>query len=139
MNERNRLFSRALASLHPVTWPEPFGLTLIEAMACGCPVVAFDQGSIPEVVAHGVSGYVVHTIEEMADATVSIDKINRSACRTYALSHFSEEQMTDGYEKIYENILTAAANVHTRMPFHSNGDKGMRIVRTSLTRLYMQG
>lgn len=103
--ERNRLFSRALCSLHPVTWPEPFGLTLIEAMACGAPVVAFDKGSIPEVIKHGKTGYIVNDVDEMTNAVSRIDKIDRRECRRYALKQFSAEQMGDNYELVYDAIL----------------------------------
>jgi len=103
-DERNRLMSRALCLLHPVTWPEPFGLTLIEAMACGCPVVAFRRGSIPEVVVHGRTGYVVRDVEGMIEAVEKIDRISRAACRRRVLKHFNAERMTEGYESIYYKI-----------------------------------
>ncbi len=102
--ERNRLMSRALAFLHPVTWPEPFGLTLIESMACGCPVIAFNRGSIPEVVEDGRTGFVVNTLEEMIEAVGNIGQINRNECRQYALEKFNAKRMTDGYEEIYRKI-----------------------------------
>lgn len=105
--ERNQLFSKALCSLHPVTWPEPFGLTLIESMACGTPVVAFDQGAIPEVIKHNETGFVVHTIDEMTDAVSRITKIRRSACRNHALEQFSVEKMVDSYELVYDAIVGA--------------------------------
>lgn len=103
--ERNRLMSRAMCFLHPVTWREPFGLTLIEAMACGCPVVAFNKGSIPEIVKNGETGYVVEDIEGMLDAVQNIQKIDRKTCREHALNNFSAEKMTSGYEEIYQKIL----------------------------------
>jgi glycosyltransferase involved in cell wall biosynthesis len=104
--ERNDLMSKALCFLHPVTWQEPFGLTLIEAMACGCPVVAFDKGSIPEIVRDGETGFVVRDIEGMLDAIEDIDEIDRAHCRDYARGAFNEKIMTDGYEDIYRKILT---------------------------------
>ncbi|MDE2041426.1 MAG: glycosyltransferase family 4 protein [Patescibacteria group bacterium] len=107
--ERNRLMSRALCSLHPITWREPFGLTVIEAMACGCPVVAFGRGSIPELVVSGKTGFVVETIEEMIDSVVAIDTIDRHECRRHALENFNAERMTEGYEKIYAEIIAASS------------------------------
>ena len=86
--ERNELMKGALAFLHPVTWPEPFGLTLIESMACGTPVVAFGLGSIPEVISDGKSGFVVHTEEQMAEAVAKIGMLDRKECRNYAISQF---------------------------------------------------
>lgn len=107
--ERNVLMSKALCLLHPVTWREPFGLVLIEAMACGCPVVGFNRGAIPEVVKTGVTGYVVEDLEGMIDAVNAIESINRTACRTHALENFSDKKMTDGYEAVYKKILTPDA------------------------------
>lgn len=105
-SERNHLMSKAACFLHPVTWREPFGLTLIEAMACGCPVVAFDKGSIPEIINNGKTGFVVQDVEAMIDALKNIDTIDRHACRDYALATFSAKKMADGYEEIYRKILT---------------------------------
>lgn len=104
--ERNRLMSKAMCFLHPVTWREPFGLTLIEAGACGCPVVAFDKGSIPEVVENGKTGFVVQDVEAMIDAVENITTIDRSHCREHALEKFNARQMADGYEEIYRRILS---------------------------------
>lgn len=118
--DRNRLMSRAMAFLHPAMWREPFGLTLIEAMACGCPVVAFARGSIPEIVAHERTGFVVFDVEDMIDAVARIDKIKRADCREYALKYFSAERMTDGYLEIYDKILSERT-MGTRIP----NDKGI--------------
>lgn len=104
--ERNALMSGALCMLHPVTWPEPFGLTLIEAMACGSPVVAFGMGSIPEIVIDGKTGYVVQDEEGMEEAINMIHRINRRACREHALANFNARRMTDGYEQVYYQAIT---------------------------------
>jgi glycosyltransferase involved in cell wall biosynthesis len=103
--ERNRLMSRAMCFLHPVTWREPFGLTLIEAMATGCPVVAFNKGSIPEIIKNGETGFVVEDAEGMVDAVQNIASINRARCREHALEHFTAAKMADGYEEVYRKIL----------------------------------
>src|SRR5258708_1937099 len=103
--ERNRLMSRAMCILHPVMWREPFGLTMIEAMACGCPVIAFNKGSIPEVVNNGVTGFVVEDAEEMLEAVGNIASIDRAECRRWSLENFSDKKMADGYEEIYYKIL----------------------------------
>lgn len=104
--ERNKLMSRARCFLHPVTWREPFGLTLVEAMACGCPVIGFNKGSIPELVVDGKTGFVVPDVEEMVDAVLKLDIIDRAECRRHALENFNGERMADEYEKIYKKILT---------------------------------
>lgn len=104
-DERNRLMSRARAFLHPVVFREPFGLTLIEAGACGCPVIAFNRGAIPEIVKTGVTGYVVEDVEGMIDAIHNIDAIRREACRAHVLEHFNVGRMADGYEAIYQKLV----------------------------------
>lgn len=102
--ERNRLMSRAWAFLHPVVFREPFGLTLIEAMACGCPVIAFHRGAIPEIIKTGVTGFVVEDVEGMVDALHNIDSIDRADCRKHALENFSVAKMTDAYEALYKEL-----------------------------------
>lgn len=103
--ERNRLMSRAMCFLHPVTWREPFGLTMIEALACGCPVIAFNKGSVPEIIKNGETGFVVEDVEGMIDAVQNIAAIDRAACREHALTNFSAEKMAEGYVEIYDKIL----------------------------------
>ncbi|MCL4208074.1 glycosyltransferase family 4 protein [Patescibacteria group bacterium] len=103
--ERNRLMSKAKCFLHPATWEEPFGLTLIEAMACGCPVVAFSKGSIPEIIEDKKTGFVVKDLKEMATAILSIEQIDRWYCREYALTKFNAQKMAEQYESLYYLIL----------------------------------
>lgn len=103
--DRNKLMSRAKCYLHPVTWREPFGLVMIEAAACGAPVVGFDRGSVREVVETGVTGHVVQDLEGMIEAVESIDTIKRSQCRRHALQNFSAKRMADGYEAMYRAVV----------------------------------
>lgn len=98
---KNELLGGALALLFPIAWPEPFGLVMIEAMACGTPVIAFRQGSVPEVMREGVSGYVVDTAEEALAALERIEEIDRRACRAYFEQRFTAERMAEGYVKHY--------------------------------------
>jgi glycosyltransferase involved in cell wall biosynthesis len=107
--ERNNLYSKARALLHLITWREPFGLVMIEAMACGCPVIALDKGSVPEIVRHGVTGFVATEYAEARDAVGTLDEINRETCRDYARTTFSARAMTDGYETIYRKLVRRAA------------------------------
>lgn len=100
-----KLFQRAICTLHPVTWPEPFGLTIIQAMSSGCPVIANNLGSIPEIVKHGETGFVVDNTKQMLSAIKNISKINRLRCRQHALENFSDEKMVTEYEKLYIRIL----------------------------------
>lgn len=103
--ERNRLMSRAMCLLHPVTWKEPFGLTMIEAQATGCPVVGFNRGSVPEVVLHGKTGYIAENFDGLLESIKNLDKISRAECRRHVLLNFTAERMTDGYEEIYNKVL----------------------------------
>ncbi|MBI2020539.1 glycosyltransferase family 4 protein [Candidatus Daviesbacteria bacterium] len=105
-DERNKLMSHALCFLHPITWREPFGLTIIEAMACGCPVVAFDKGSIPEIIINGKTGFIVKDVEEMVKAVKNIKSIDRKVCRKHSLNSFNSQKMAKEYLKIYQKILT---------------------------------
>jgi len=108
---RNKLYSEALCFLHPANWKEPFGLTMIEAMACGCPVVGFNQGSVPEIIQNNQTGFVVEDTEEMIEAISNIKSIDRQACRDYVLKNFSATKMTDGYEKVYQTILNPTSTI----------------------------
>lgn len=103
---KNRLMGGATATLFPITWREPFGLVMIESMAAGTPVIALRMGSTPEVISQGVSGILCSSIEDCITAIPTVKTLSRRACRDYAQSHFSTEQMTDGYEAVYKSILT---------------------------------
>lgn len=104
---KRELFARARCLLHPVTWPEPFGLVMAEAMACGTPVIAFGRGSIPEVVAHGETGFVVDSLDGMIDAVHRLGEIDPDRCRSWVTERFSAEGMIAGYEELYERIARA--------------------------------
>jgi len=113
---RNELMSRAMCVLHPANFAEPFGLTIIESMACGAPVIGFKRGSVPEIISEGVSGFIAEHIEEMAAKVKQIHTISRLATRAYALKRFSVEKMVDGYERIYERILSLRAQKIVHAP-----------------------
>ncbi|MCL5411749.1 MAG: glycosyltransferase family 4 protein [Patescibacteria group bacterium] len=104
--ERNRLMSRACCLLHPIGWREPFGLVMIEAMACGTPVIAFNRGSVPEVLEHGKTGYIVEDLEEMVSVYENISQIPPTTCRDHVEKNFSVSKMVDQYEKIYEELVS---------------------------------
>jgi glycosyltransferase involved in cell wall biosynthesis len=103
--EKMRFFSRAKGYLYPIQWDEPFGITMVEAMACGTPVVTFKRGAAPELVAHGNTGFVVETMDEFTEAAQHVDEIDPKACRDHAKRMFTTATMVDGYERIYERIL----------------------------------
>jgi glycosyltransferase involved in cell wall biosynthesis len=93
------------ALLYPIEWDEPFGIVMVEAMACGTPVIAFRRGSVPEVVRDGVSGFVVDSVSEMAEAIRDIGKIDRRACRRWAEDNFSVARMVDRHEEVYRKVI----------------------------------
>lgn len=98
--EKYELLAGARALLFPIAWPEPFGMVMIEAMACGTPVLATARGSVPEVVADGVTGFVRATPDELVEAVARIDEIDRRACRRRVAERFSADAMTVGYERL---------------------------------------
>ena len=106
--EKIELLAGAYALLFPVNWPEPFGLAMVEAMACGTPVLARPSGAVPEIVADGVTGYVCRSLDEMVARCGDVDRIDRLACRQYAEKHFSVERMVDDYERAYRRVLEEA-------------------------------
>ena len=95
----------ALALLFPIDWPEPFGLVMIEAMACGTPVIARPFGSVPEIVDAGRTGFVVDTLDELVDAVKRVRTIDRAACRRRVEELFTVERMVDGYEAVYRSLV----------------------------------
>ncbi len=107
--ERPDLIGNAMALLFPIDWPEPFGLAMVEAMACGTPVIARPYGSVPEVVDDGVTGFIVSGIEEMADAVGRIGSLDRERCSRHARNRFSATVMTDRYEQVYQALIEGGA------------------------------
>jgi len=107
--QKNELLGQALALLFPVDWPEPFGLALVEALACGTPVIARPRGSVPEIVHHGRTGFLCETEKQMAAATIRVASLSRAACRREFEERFSVSSMVSAYERVYD------AAVVTRM------------------------
>jgi glycosyltransferase involved in cell wall biosynthesis len=106
--EKNAFLGGAAALLFPIDWPEPFGLVMIEAMACGTPVVAFRCGSVPEVMRNGVSGYVVETIDDAVVATARAVELPRARVRAYFDERFSAQRMAEDHVAIYEALIEGA-------------------------------
>ncbi len=103
--ERNRLLGRACALLHPIQFDEPFGLSVIESMACGTPVIAFDRGSMPELIENGMSGFLVGNVDQAIERVARINEIDRATCRRHVERHFTVERMISEYIQVYEMIL----------------------------------
>lgn len=102
----NEFLASAKALLFPVEWDEPFGMVMIEAMAAGTPVIAFDRGAARELIVDGVTGFIVKDVKEMQEAMQKIDQIDRSACRTHVEKNFSSQKMASGYAKIYQQVTS---------------------------------
>jgi glycosyltransferase involved in cell wall biosynthesis len=97
--------SRSAALLFPIDWPEPFGLVMIEALACGTPVIAFRGGSVEEIVEPGVTGFIVDSIDEAVEAVHRLPSIDRQKCRAVFEERFSARRMCDDYVRVYEQII----------------------------------
>jgi glycosyltransferase involved in cell wall biosynthesis len=103
--DKDEFLGHARAVLFPIDWPEPFGLVMIEALACGTPVIAFRCGSVPEVLRDGVTGFIVDSIEAAVDAVGKIPLISRAACRRDFEDRFSAGRMARNYLKVYHRVL----------------------------------
>ncbi len=103
--ERDALFAESYASLMPGSWPEPFGLVAIEALACGTPIVARRVGALPEIIRDGVDGFFGDDVDELAFKVAAVEGLDRAAIRSSVLERFSAGRMTDGYEAIYRTII----------------------------------
>jgi len=118
-------YQQATALLFPIQWEEPFGLVMVEAMACGTPVIAYNRGSVPEIVRDGVTGFIIDPNDEprpgkgtwtikkqgidgLVEAIGRIGEIDRKACRRHVEEHFTVEKMVDGYEEVYREIMNNA-------------------------------
>ena len=103
--ERTRTLGRAAALLHLINFDEPFGLSVIEALACGTPVIAINRGSMPELIDHGVTGFLVDDVAQAIAAIGRIGEIDRAACRRAAEARFSVDRMADRYLDLYRALL----------------------------------
>jgi len=102
--EKNELLGQAYALLFPIGWPEPFGLAMIESMACGTPVIAYPCGSVPEVVDEGKTGFIVSSEEEALEALKKIESLSRVECRRVFEERFAADRMAREYSAVYSNL-----------------------------------
>jgi glycosyltransferase involved in cell wall biosynthesis len=107
LNAKNELLGKSMAMLFPIQWNEPFGLVMVEAMACGTPVLAMPGGSVPEVIGQGISGYICRSVTEMAKHARDL-KLDPVAVRKYADENFSIRRMAEQYLTMYQDLLRAA-------------------------------
>jgi glycosyltransferase involved in cell wall biosynthesis len=112
--EKDDFLGKAYALLFPIDWPEPFGLVMIEAMACGTPVIAYPRGSVPEVMEDGVTGFVVEGLDQAVRAVERVGSLDRKACRRVFEERFTSARMAQDYVRIYRQLLE-------REPFSVDG------------------
>ena len=117
MEQKIDLLSRARGLLNPIQWEEPFGMVMIEAMAVGCPVIAFARGAAPEIVADGRSGFLVHDVNEMAQCISRIDELDRMVVQAHAEHNFTAQAMAVKYTKVYKKIIASSIGKVT-FPIH---------------------
>jgi glycosyltransferase involved in cell wall biosynthesis len=111
VDERSKqpFLSNAAALLFPVKWPEPFGLVMIEAMACGTPVIAYRAGSVPEVIEDGVTGFIVDTEDDAVEAVRKLGRIDRRQVRARFEQRFAANRMAKAYERLYQSLVESRA------------------------------
>ncbi len=106
-DQRNQLLANALAMLHPIAFAEPFGLSVIESQACGTPVIAFNKGSMPEVIKPSQTGFIVDTVEQAVASLNQVQSINRAECRAWVEDNFTQAVMARKYIDVYQQIVSA--------------------------------
>jgi glycosyltransferase involved in cell wall biosynthesis len=109
-HQKQDFLGNAIAMLFPIDWPEPFGLVMIEAMACGTPVLAFNEGSVPEVIDDGISGVTVNSVEEAVAAYPELIALDRKTVRTTFETRFSAARMAQDYVALYRSLLAKGTN-----------------------------
>jgi glycosyltransferase involved in cell wall biosynthesis len=109
--EKQQLLGGALGALLPIDWPEPFGLTMIEAMACGTPTIAYGHGSVPEIIEPGLTGFIVNNRREAIAAVEKLHTLDRAAIRRRFVQRFSAENMVNGYVGVYRDLVEAPMRV----------------------------
>ena len=102
--QKNEFLGNAYALLFPIDWPEPFGLVMIEAMACGTPIIAYDRGSVPEVMENGVTGFIVSEIEQAVEAVGRVRDLSRARCREVFEKRFTASRMASDYVNLYTRL-----------------------------------
>ena len=113
-DRKRELLASAAALLNPISWREPFGMVMLEALACGTPVVGCPQGAAPEIIENDLTGFLGDSDAELINGLLSLDRIDRRVCREQVRQRFSVERMVDGYVQVYErqrtNYAAAAAS-----------------------------
>ena len=109
LRDRDELLGSAFAFPFPIDWLEPFGLVMIEALACGTPVIGFHCGSVPEIIVEGEVGFIVEDIDRAVEAVGKIDQISRARCRREFEQRFTDRHMAHDYVRIYQQLLSRSS------------------------------
>jgi glycosyltransferase involved in cell wall biosynthesis len=112
--EKNEFLGNAYALLLPIDWPEPFGLVIIEAMACGTPAIAYREGAVPEVMEEGLTGFIVESLEDAVKAVQRVPELSRRRCREVFEERFTAARMARDYVRIYERLINRHAHAEAR-------------------------
>ena len=107
--QKSEFIGNAIGLVCPYDWPEPFGLVLIESLACGTPVLAYRRGSIPELIDHSVTGFISENLDEMVGQVAQLDTIDRRRCRQVFDERFTAQRMTNDYVKLYQQLVSESA------------------------------
>lgn len=118
--ERNMLLHRARGLLNPLLWEEPFGMVMVEAMAAGCPVIAFKRGSASEIVLSGETGFLVKDVNEMVECLHAVQQIDRQRVRAYVEMHFSARMMVAEYARVYQQVISTRKKQDVVIPLASS-------------------
>jgi glycosyltransferase involved in cell wall biosynthesis len=103
---KRSLFARARGLLMPIRWDEPFGMVIVEALACGTPVIAFPEGAVPELIVHEKTGFLVNDVREMSEAICALPRIRSSDCQTWVREHCDGEVVAEAYERVYRSVMS---------------------------------
>jgi glycosyltransferase involved in cell wall biosynthesis len=116
--EKDEFLGNAYALLFPIDWPEPFGLVMIEAMACGTPVIAYNHGAVPEVMEDGQTGFIAKNLEDTVEAIRRVPDLNRAVCRNVFEKRFTVSRMASDYVNVYTNMIDRRMkNLRRRVEF----------------------
>jgi len=119
-DKKNELLGNAKVMLFPIAWPEPFGIVMIESLACGTPVIAFNNGSVPEIISDGETGFVVSSIDEAVEAVGKIETLDRKSCRKAFIERFESKRMAMDYLHVYRMLIEE--NKQIRLPKTEKGN-----------------
>jgi glycosyltransferase involved in cell wall biosynthesis len=126
--EKGEFLGNAYATLFPIDWPEPFGLVMIESLACGTPVIAARRGSVPEVMEHGATGFIFDTIDEAVAAVQLVSRLSRTDCRAIFEKRFCVARMASDYLTVYGQLRKAHAVRHSERRLHGRDNSSKRTI-----------